>query len=43
MVVVRGWSTLIPLVMGETLKVPTCMGLVEEGNDDGLVKGIDWR
>jgi len=27
MVVVWGWSALIPLVMGETLKVPTCMGL----------------
>jgi hypothetical protein len=26
MVVVRGWSALIPLVTGETLMVPTYMG-----------------
>jgi len=46
-VVIRGWSALIPLVTGETLMVPTCMGpsregkrLVEEGDRLGLYSSV---
>ena len=47
MVVVQGWSALIPLVTGETLMVPTCMGtsgggkrLAEGGDRLGLYSSV---